>query len=193
MSSIPHIPPWPAPNRFTSSETGTAAQIIEGLVLPTDDFALYENIQQNKFFVDYQINNRYEKDRHLYMLPIASPNGFNGQSAAFVQLAAPTLLWICDWTVSKLGEQPEVPDPNISPGFGWILLDDFWEPATAVPASDGVTILYRLSGTFVYGKISPNPLTHRDINFGRPYWLKDALPTGRNMPDDKIKPNLSTL
>lgn len=186
---MPTVPPNTDQNEFAGLEDIPQAEITEGDITFDDNDGLFIPPSDGGIFTDYLIRNRFEKDRHRYMLPVSSPGGFNGQSVAFVQLAAPTLLWICDWTAEKALSQPEVPDPNCVPD-DWILLDDHWEPAEVVPLADGITPIYRISGTYVYGHRNPDLNTWKDIFFGAPPWF-DSSSTDRSMPDEKIICNVS--
>lgn len=121
-------------------------------------------------FTDYLINNRYEKDKHVYMTGLTSPTPFQGQSVAFFQLSTPTLLWVADWTAAKVGAKPEIPDSDVTDS-DWILMDEHYEPGMLVVAADGTSPLYRISGTFTYGHKNPSDQTIKDINFSRPPWL----------------------
>lgn len=137
--------------------------------------AQYKNQFEDKsIFTDYVINNRFEKDKHIYMMGVSSPTPFQGASVAFCQLASPTLLWIADWTGAKFASMPPIPnstptDPN------WILLDEHYEPSMVTVGPDGVTPLYRISGTYFYGHRNPSKATIENINFGRPPWLEDVF------------------
>ena len=62
---------------------------------------------------DYEIHEVYEQDRRTYQLPLCHPKGYHGQTAAFVQLAAPTLICSVDWTAAKMGAMPEAPNPDL--------------------------------------------------------------------------------
>ena len=143
----------------------------------------------SSIFTDYVCNQRFEQDRHVYMLPIASPTGFGGNTAAFVQLAAPTLLRIVDWTAARLNQQPVVPDPqSLDPD--WILLDVLPETAMITVAVDGVTPLYRISGTHVYGHRRPSDFAYNNVTYARPPWLRDQFEFGRKMPLGNFQANL---
>ena len=172
--------PFPAPG---------GSSVSFGLVPDDSTPAAYvESEPENStIFVDYMIMNRYEKDRHVYMMPLTSTTGFLGSSAAFVQLAAPTLLWIADWTACKYGNCPDIPDPNTA-NTGWVLLDEFYEPAMITVGADGVTPLYRISGTYVYGHVNPSDLTVNNINFARPPWLENSFT--RTIPAGKLRKSL---
>lgn len=130
--------------------------------------------QELEIYTDYTINHRYEKSRHTYMLPISSPSGFQGNSVAFVKLASEVLLWICDWTACRWSAPPTVPNSEPTDS-NWILLDELMEPAMITVAADGVTPLYRLSGTYIYGHTNPDIALINDINFARPPWLLDEF------------------
>lgn len=166
------------------------AEITVGNILPDEDTAFVEEGDAANIYIDYEINSRYEKDGHKYSLGITSPNGFDGASVAFVQLAAPTLLWIVDWTVCRLNTPPDIPDPNPSDA-NWVLLDDFWEPAKIAVMADGQTPVYRLTGTYIYGHKNPNIHTHKDVHFPRPPWLQDLFT--RLVPDTSLKQNLALV
>lgn len=165
------IPPYPAPNPPTGPEAIPAAIVTIGEVPITDNLGkfLTEDNGAN-VFLDYRVMNRYEKDFHRYMLGITSPQGFQGNRAAFVQLASPTLLWIADWTVSKSNSVPTIPDPT-PPTSNWIQLDEQMEPANMSLAADGVTPIYRISGVYVYGCLNPSFNLYQDITFPKPPWM----------------------
>lgn len=186
--------PYSNINNITGIENGPAATVTVGTVSPDDNDADYADLGSDfDIFTDYEINSRYESDKHRYMAGITSPGGFQSNSVAFFQLASPTLLWIVDWTAAKFNSQPEIPAPLISPGFGginWILMDEHYEPAKIAVASDGVTPIYRISGTYVYGHQNPDPQVLKNVAFGRPPWLEDVF--DRTMPTSKWTQNLST-
>jgi len=141
-------------------------------------------------WTDFEIHGHYEKDRHIYMMPVASPSQLSTHGTQFCQLAKPTLLWIADWTASKFNEQPEIPDPELlDPPLGnWVLMDDWYEPVSLSLAPDGITPLYRISGTYVYGCVNPAAIAVNDIIFGRPPWMLDVY--DRTMPAAKLQPDL---
>ena len=175
---------------------GPNANIIQGVINFGGRDTLIDDPDEGdlSIYTDYMITNRYEFDKHVYMLGITSPTGFEGDSAAFVQLAAPTLLWIADWTAARFNKQPDIPSSslliNSSQGVHWTLLDEHIEPVMLTIGADATTPLYRISGTYVYGCRNPNPLLVRNIRFPRPPWLKDI--PNRNMPLDYLETNLIT-
>lgn len=146
------------------------AVVLEGSIPYTDNAAQYS---QNAVgvWLDCMVNNRYEHDNRTYMMGVASPSGFGGQSTAFVKLASTTLLWVSDWTVATLGRKPKIPPPQ-SANSNWVLLDHWEEPCMITVAADGVSPLYRISGTYFYG--CKNPATAQ-ISHGRPPWLSDSF------------------
>jgi len=119
---------------------------------------------------DYRVRSRFERDFRRYQLGITSPTGFLGRTAAFVQLAAPTLLWVVDWTGCSFLDKPSVPDPY-TVGLGWVLLDACLEPAAVTVAVDGSTPLYRLTGTYVFGHELPGPLVYSNVRFPVAPWI----------------------
>lgn len=148
------------------------AEVEFGDVTDDDQLSLFED--DEGIWVDYLVVNRYEKDYHRYMMGITSPDGFLGDSAAFVQLASPTLLWVADWTAAKYGERPKIPDP-VQRIDDWVLLDEQYEPSMLAVASDGVTPIYRISGTYVYGHRRPSLDTINDLVFPQAPWITDGL------------------
>lgn len=122
----------------------------------------------------FLLKNRYERDRHIYMMGITSPNGFQGAKTAFVQLASPTLLWISDWTVARFNKKPRIPsstllDPN------WVLLDEIPETDAITVGPDGTNPLYSVSGIYVYGCRNPDANVYNNVTFPRPAWLADVF------------------
>jgi len=125
---------------------------------------------------DFMIHNHYERDQHRYMAGLTAPEPFNGSTVGVVQLANPTVLWIAEWTACRAGEHPPVPDPT--PPQGWVLLDvNISVPKiTAGPAGDGV---FRIEGTYVYCKTSPDADVKRFITYEVEYpyapWLLPGI------------------
>ena len=172
----------------TKDQATIATVTVDNLIPAVDSSAKFIR-GTDKLFTDYLITTHYEKSRHIYRMGITSPSKFQGDSVAFIQLAAPTLLWICDWTASSINKQPEVPNPNPSDP-NWVLLDDRYEPASLALAPDGVTPLYRISGTYVYGHKNPDDFTPNNISFPCPPWM-DPSGIDRTMPIGKFIGELS--
>ena len=162
-------------NPFIQSEPSSATATITSVssVSITDNAAKFQ-VSRNGVYVDYRIMSRYENDRRICMMGITSPDGFAGGTAAFIQLAVPTLLWLVDWTASQAGAQPVFPDST--PGSTrWVLLDRLIEPSMVTVLTGGNVPLYRISGTYVYGCINPSDNTLADVAYGRPPWLMDSF------------------
>lgn len=171
-----------------ATQTGgvNPATITISDIIATDQDSAYVNTTDDQnIFADYEIRNRYEGDKHVYMMGITSPGGFQGKSVAFCQLAAPTTLWMVDWTACKWNTPPLVPDPNDPADPEWILMDVITEPAQIIIGRDGVTPIYRLSGTYVYGHTNPD---QANIYFPRPPFIADKFP--RIVPTSVFTPNL---
>jgi hypothetical protein len=139
-----------------------------------DNAALLPDADIGGPWTDYMAYNRYVDDAHTYMLPVTSPDGFQGDSCAFVQLAASTLVLASEWTACRWGAQPYIPDPNLSDP-DWVFLGKKPETAMTQLSPDGVTPLYRISGTYYYAHRNPNPKTLPDMVFPRPAWALDAF------------------
>lgn len=166
-------PSYVTDNPETSEQEIPLAEVTIGDITPDDNDAKYQLEDNLSIYADYKVNNRFESDKHRYMMAIASPDGFQGASVAFVQLAAPTLLWIADWTCCRVNIQPKIPDPG-GVDADWVLLDEFLEPATMSLLGDGKTPVYRISGTYVYGHKNPNSAVIAHMAYPRPPWLIDT-------------------
>lgn len=169
-------------NPFVGTQEGTPnVEINIGQVTYDDTQTQFLNDPQGSgIFTDCLIRNRYEKNPHKYMLPIASPLGFQNQKAAFVQLAAPTLVWICEWTIAKVREKPTIPNPTPI-DQNWILISaspsvgqSYELPAIRV-GPDGNTVMYRASGVYIYGQANPATETVNDMNWPRPPWVTNDI------------------
>lgn len=119
---------------------------------------------------DYQIRSYYESDGHKYMFGVTA----TGNSPSIVQLAGKTLLWICDWTASKLKLPPTIPNPSAI-SSKWVLLDEHYVPVSVITTNDGQFPLYRISGTYIYGCIAPDSKTYNDVNFPIGAWIQDTF------------------
>jgi hypothetical protein len=185
------MPPFSSDNPQSISQKIPTVSVTTGSVEP-DGIQAKTSLSDEPLgvYTDYVVKNRYERDRHVYMTPIASPNKFQGSSVAFVQLSSPTLLWIMDWTASRILKQPLIPD-STPPTSDWILLDEHMEPVNMELMADGVTPRYRISGTYVYGHKNPNVRVHKDASFPQPPWMDGSFPNGRNVPDSSIQKGIA--
>ncbi len=196
----------PSPVQKTSADPGAQTSNIPGgsfNIQVTNDLSAYTNFFSGKppsifqypdptdlaaMYPDFHIQNRYWKDHRKYLGAVTSPGGFLGRSAVVFQLAAPTLLWICDWTALKTSSQPLI--PNIVPGDSrWELLDEDYEASEITVGPDQVTPYYRLSGYYIYANYNPNAITLNDVRFGRAPWINDVV--DRTMPALNYTTNLS--
>lgn len=163
---------------------------ITGGLLIDDNAGNYGSADQQGFWQHFVIRNSYEKDRHIYQMGICSPSGFNNQSVAFVQLASPTLLWICNWTLARVGSSPIVPDP-IPSVSDWVLLDDWWDPdPIRIEGADGVIPSYMIAGTFVYGHPNPSNNTNLHVVYPITPWLNASI-FSRGVPNSLLKKGLT--
>lgn len=191
FSSSSRSSPWTPNNPTTKKQSVPEATVTVGTVGPDDEEASYiENIGT---FADYMVNCHYEKNKHVYMMPLTSPKGFQGDSVAFVQLANPTLMLVADWTAFKLNEVPDIPNPDpVSLGSPWIHLHSQFTPAMITVGTDGSTPLYRISGTYYYGHKRPDEISIKDLRFPMPPWL-EPLDFSRKVPDNVLNSNLVLL
>ncbi len=178
--------PWTTDNPVAPQELGLEASVIVGEVPFDDETALFkQNI--GGVWSDFKMINRYENDSHRYMMGITSSVPFNNSKASFCQLAQPTLIWIVDFTVSKAGEVPEVPNPEVA---GWVLLDMQLELNDTQVAADGRTPYFRISGTYFYGAINQNPNIFNNVVFPKPPYLEN-IPYPRTVPLGKVVTGMS--
>ena len=186
--SLPYTENNPQTETEPIPELDVQVDVVPFGISETDDLARFsEPDVQGSVFTDYVVRNRFEKDMRRYMLGITSPNGFQGDSVAFVQLAAPTLLWIADWTACRWNSPPPIPDPESVIG-DWVLLAVMPETGAVTVGPDGRTGLYRISGTYIYGNRRPNANVYRNVNFPRMPWLDDSL--DRSVPENSLQPNI---
>ena len=158
----------------------------------------------DEIYTDYEVRSFYEKDRHIYMMPVTSPEetqALDG-TVAFVQLAMPTLLWITDWTAARTQTQPDIPDPRLilaiglghkgllvaTPDKNWVLLDDHYEAANFTMLTDGVTPLWRMSGIYVYGHRKPALLTIDNVTVPRVPYVENFVK--RRVVSTSLKHNI---
>lgn len=167
-----------------------AGNVQIGVLEPTDNNANFEDIITEDLpgvWVDYDISNRYEWNPSIYMNGVTSPNGFQGTSVSFVQLAAPTLLLISDWTASRLGYKPT--SPSVTPPDDWVLMAVFPETAPSNVMPDGETPVYRISGTYVFAHKNPsasNPFAQ--VSFPKLPYVQDKY--SRRLNVEEMKTNI---
>lgn len=156
-----------------SSLGASIAQVIVGSVTPDDSSAVHVP-QTDAFFTDFEVNSRYEECPNVYMAGNTSSAPYRGSTVSFFQLASKTVLWIVDWTALRLGKQPLVPSKNPADS-NWVFLYATPETEKVVTAPDGVTPLYRISGTYVYGHKNPPEDIYTLVTYPRPPWLPDTF------------------
>jgi len=181
-----HSPPLEE-NQLTANLDLPEAEVSVGDIEIGDEEGKYVPPTNPGVFDDYQIVNRYAKRYGRYMAGISSPNGFNGQSVAFVQLWNPTLLLVSDWTVQSTGRQPEIPNPEPTDS-NLVLLGAFPELRHLEVVGDSVSPTYRISGVYVYGFKNPQENIYKDTTYPRPPFMKDDF--SRKVSDDVIQDNI---
>lgn len=169
----------------------TNANVTVDILAPEDYEAKYIPPQNpTEVYTDYTIYCKYYSEKHRYMMPVTSPGGFQGGRAAFVQLAAPTLLWIADWTAARSAVAPNIPDPTPRDP-NWILLFDSYEPTSFVILDDGETPVYRISGIYIYGCKLPADQVIKNVNYPRPAWIDDVF--NRSIPTSALEQGLINI
>lgn len=165
--------PFSDNNPVQGIELGPTLFIRVGEIEVAEDNKYVDDGDAQTIYTDYEIHNRYEFDPHRYMLGLTSPGGFAGASVGFVQLASPTLLWVADWTASRTKNKPKIPPTEVDDP-DWVFLGAIPELADTTIAPDGVTPVYRISGTYVYGHKSPSDDVYNNAVFPRPAWSQDV-------------------
>jgi len=175
------------PNPAAEPQTNVTAATVTIGEVPIEDQNAKVVENSDGVDVEYLVRSRYEFDGRRHMLGISSPGGFLNKSVAFVQLSAPTLLWLASWTAARIGRPPDVPDP-VSQDPNWVLLDVIPEVPQMVLARDGVSAWYRISATYVYGHQAPGSNVFALMQFPKPPWIDGSVP--RVIPADAIKPDI---
>ena len=167
------------PNAFMSSKPTP----------PPDPFGTtYAGIAENKnavnaenlnLYLDYEIINYYLKDTHNWYGGVSSPGGFQGKSAVVFQLAAPKLLWVCEWTSLEVASQPKIPDITTQ-DQNWVLIDEDYRLFKIDVGPDQAQALYRIGGIYVFGHLQPSAETLNNARFGIPPYLNNQF--DRTMP-----------
>ena len=136
----------------------------------------------------YKVRHRYEGDPHIYMLgttadPTASPYS---DPVAFVQLSQETRLWICEWSATRWGEKPKMPDYRIA-DTGWVFMKAIFQPEQTLVGADGVSVVYKVSGTYIYGRRRPSPLITSEMTFPVPPFFDGITNTERSFSADMFQ------
>lgn len=158
-----------AEGEATSAVEAAITELTEGF----DDDVLFDLDEiSDGIFTDYKISNFYEADGQIYMMPVTSPNGFDGDQVSFVKLAAGTLLWIVDWTAEKVNAKPSIPNPSLDDA-NLVLMDKHFEPEGLLmkPSGSGA-VIHRISGRYVYGFKNPS---QAKLYYGRPPWMDKSV------------------
>ncbi len=138
-------------------------------------------------YPDYQIRGRYESDPKLFMMSATANSSLGSQSQqsslpsiAFVQLAMPTLLWVVDWTICRLSDQPVAPSPTPATS-DWTVLGQQYHTAAIMLSPDGTTPIYRFSGTYIYGCNISTTDVFEKCRFAIPPYINQAVIPNRYM------------
>ena len=158
-----------------AAAAGAAAQAVFGSNPPTDGNAQFAVQGDLGIWEDWYVRNTYPLDNHRYQMPLTSPEGFQGATCAFVQLAAPTRLWICDWSCEYRTDPGDYPKyPRATPSIpNIVLLNTVLLPDMVTMGGDGVSAIYRISGTYYYGYKNPSKVVQYH---GRPPWMSEKVP-----------------
>lgn len=167
----------PAPN----------VSIVIGNITPDDQSAHYIPDVGDDVVVwtDYVVHNHYKRNRSRYVLGVTAEEGFNGDTAAFVQLSKGYLIWICDWSVEKIGESPDIPNPTPQDNR-WRLLSDSLQANDVELNPDGESVTYRISGTYIYGNKKPDDNTFSEVDYPIPPWINPDVVDDSDLTNDDL-------
>lgn len=130
--------------------------------------------EDDRIGVHYMAYNSYDHRQGVHLVGVTSPDGFKGQNCAFVQLTAPTNVWVFRWTSASFFGKPRIPDATPL-NKDWVLLQRLPEIPMVTVGPDGETPLYRVTGTYVYGKKTPSTDPFDDASFPLPAFLEDSF------------------
>lgn len=145
-----------------------------GQVLDDDSQAAYLGDDQDSSWRDCRVHNHYSHNLTRYVLGVTAEEDVTGDTSAFVQLSKGWLIWIADWTISRAGKVPPVPD-TVPADIMWKLLDYKYQLNHITLAADGITPVYRISGTYVYGHRKPSVKALLDARVARQPWVEDRF------------------
>lgn len=148
-------------------------QGTDGLVADPEDYSAG--------ITDYKVTMRYEGHPNIYMMANTVPGEFSSPdvlpfSVSFVQLATQTLLWTVYWTACRWKMKPPIPNPNQPSDSDWVFMGKHLEPGMVGVGPDGVTLIYRISGTYFYGHKNPREDIQDNTNFSCAPWLDNTVP-----------------
>jgi len=180
---------FPGVQNNADATAGTTVVSASAISFDSNDGKFTEEIDPSFVHLYYKIVNRYEKNNGVYMAGLTAPNGFNGASVGFVQIHAPTLLWICDWTAMQANQVPKIPS-TVPFSSDWIYLNGWYDLPDVKPAADGTSPIYSITGTYFYGHKNPSSVDVNNLNFPICPWVEDSFPTGRTVSQGFLTPGL---
>ncbi len=74
-----------------------------------------------------------------------------------IQVSAPSVRHVVEWSAERVGAPPEVP-PEEHPDPNFTLLDSHWVPGVVDIGADGVTPIFTASGRYEYAVVDPSKL-----------------------------------
>ncbi len=177
--------PIPEPTIYSAAE------------IPDDFLGLYADKDTPGIYTDYQIKNHHWINPNTKQLPIAVgpanqgygsgfgytladvpafeglANGLTAGGSVFVQLAAPTVRLISEWTARRTGEKPKLPNPFLKDAnvvfLGGLITDEDEDLA-----GDGVTSQWTIKGRYEYGYRDNSRVR---LNVPVPPWMDPSVAT----------------
>jgi hypothetical protein len=125
----------------------------------------------------YQLRMYYRDKANVLQMPNATPAG-GAKTCSIVQWADPTDDVVMEWSATKSGEWPSVPDKDIGdPNLVYYEGQHWPDPPTV--GADGSTLIFRFTGKYYYWVIDPAKLIMRT---GLPPWMNETARSSTVVP-----------
>jgi hypothetical protein len=139
-----------AAGKAAELRTVPAASVLVARKLPLASPAFFKTDPGGPYN-SWAMRSAYQNEKNILQLPVAK----EGALPVFLKLAAGTLTRVVEWTVSRAGARPKIPDPESSDPNLVLLRADI-TPESVELAGDGQTPVYRISGRYTYGAKDPD-------------------------------------
>lgn len=102
---------------------------------------------------EYSADTGYLEDEGLLAVPLSQP-AQDGSTVRYVKVSSQRMEKHVNWQVSRLNQKPQLPSPDPADA-NEILLRKFIIPSVPQQQADGVSRLYVVRGTYVFGLKKP--------------------------------------
>lgn len=98
-------------------------------------------------YTDYRVASRFENNSSFAVLTEQRAKGLTH----FIPTAAASTRMVVEWTATRVGEPPVIPDSNLQDDNAVLLSTVTYPPCLDDLSEDGVTLLFTFSGVYTYG------------------------------------------